>query len=260
MDIFVRHVSEAHRIPVENIVALGYSVGAVIVAAWVHDYAPPIRGMILATPALRVKLYVPFAIPGLRVLQALRGKCFIKSYVKAGMLTHDPEQARLYQEDPLISRNIAVNILLGLHDTLKRLLADAGAFRVPTLILSAGSDWVVRLSAQKRFFQRLGSPVKEMQVYPGFYHAILHEKDRHAPIARAREFIVRAFDRSVAPPLLDADKRGYTKSVYDGLQRPLPIWSPRRLVYAVTRFFMKTFGRLSAGIRLGWRAGFDSGE
>ena len=36
-------------------------------AAWVHDYAPPIRAMILAVPAFRVKLYVPFAIPFLRL-------------------------------------------------------------------------------------------------------------------------------------------------------------------------------------------------
>ena len=40
-------------------VVLAHSVGAVIAAAWVHDYAPPIRGLILAAPAFRVKLYVP---------------------------------------------------------------------------------------------------------------------------------------------------------------------------------------------------------
>src|ERR1700676_4531823 len=84
-DFFVRHVAERYQIPHENMVVLGHSVGAVTVAAWVHDYAPPIRAMILATPALRVKLYMPLAIPGLRLLQRLkRGrKSFIKSYVKA---------------------------------------------------------------------------------------------------------------------------------------------------------------------------------
>ena len=39
------------------------------VAAWVHDYAPPIRAMVLATPAFRVKLYVPLAVPLLRLKQ-----------------------------------------------------------------------------------------------------------------------------------------------------------------------------------------------
>jgi alpha-beta hydrolase superfamily lysophospholipase/SAM-dependent methyltransferase len=259
-DHFVTFVSREYGIPVENMAVLAHSVGAVVVSAWVHDYAPPIRALVLATPAFRVKLYVPFAVPGLRLMQAVRGKCFIKSYVKARMLTHDPEQARLYQEDPLVSRNIAVNILLGLHDTSTRLLADAGAIRTPTLMLAAGSDWVVRRSAQEQFFARLGSGVKEFEVYPGFYHAILHEKDRHAPIARAREFILRAFERPAArPPLLDADRQGYAKAEYDRLRAPLPVWSPRRLGYAATRFLMRTLGRLSEGIRLGWQAGFDSG-
>jgi alpha-beta hydrolase superfamily lysophospholipase len=35
------------------------------VATWAHDYAPGIRCMVLASPAFKVKLYVPFARPGL---------------------------------------------------------------------------------------------------------------------------------------------------------------------------------------------------
>ena len=72
---------------------MAHSVGAVTVAAWVHDYAPPIRGLILAVPAFRVKLYVPFAVPLLRLRQKLFGHGYVKSYVKAKMLTHDAEQA-----------------------------------------------------------------------------------------------------------------------------------------------------------------------
>ena len=55
VDAFVRHVSERHGIALENMIVLAHSVGAVSVAAWVHDYAPPIRAMILATPAFRVR-------------------------------------------------------------------------------------------------------------------------------------------------------------------------------------------------------------
>ena len=63
VDVFARHVSEKFDIPVENMIVLAHSLAAVTVAAWVHDYAPPIRAMILATAAFHVKLYVPFAIP-----------------------------------------------------------------------------------------------------------------------------------------------------------------------------------------------------
>jgi alpha-beta hydrolase superfamily lysophospholipase len=152
VDTFVRFISEEYDIPMENIIVLAHSVGSVLVSAWVHDYAPPIRGMVLGSPALRVKLYVPFAIPLLRILQLIKPKAFIQSYVKAKMLTHDPEQSRRYKNDELITRAIAVNILIDLYDTSTRLLADAGAIHVPTLLLASGSDWVVKLSAEKRFF------------------------------------------------------------------------------------------------------------
>ena len=254
VDTFVRQVSEKYSIPIQNMIVLAHSVGAVTATAWVHDYAPPIRGLILGTPAFRVKLYIPFAVPLLRLKQKLFGPGYVKSYVKAKMLTHDSEQARAYQADEFIFRQIAVNILLDLHDTSTRLLADAGAIHVPTLMLGAGADWVVKLSAQREFFERLSSRVKEMEVFPDMYHAIFHEKERRAVVERIRRFILERFQEPPSTPsLLDSDKAGYTKAEFDQLQ------GPGGISFALTRLSMKTIGRLSKGIQLGWRAGFDSG-
>lgn len=260
-DHFVRYVSQSYGKPVENMVVMAPSVGAVLAATWVHDYAPPIRGMVLAAPAFYVKLYVPFAIPGLRLLQKLKTRAFINSYVKAKMLTHDPEQARQYSEDPLITRAIAVNILLDLHDTSCRIIEDAEAIRVPTLVLSGGADWVVSVGTQEEFFSRLGSRTKKMRVFDGMYHDLLHEKDRQLVLDEAREFITAVFegdDRRA--PLLDADKQGYTKKEYDRLSAPLPSWSPGRIRWACRKTAMETVGRLSNGIRVGLETGFDSGQ
>jgi len=263
VDCFMRHISQTYDKHLENTVVLAQSVGAVTVAAWVHDYAPRVRAMILVAPALEIKLYVPLAIPGLRLLLKMRKnrKTFIKSYVKAGMLTHDRRQARRYEEDSLISREIAANVLVDLHDTAARLIDDAGAIRVPTLLLAAGSDWVVKLGPQQRLFERLGAPIKRMRVFPGMYHDLLHEKDRHLVLDETRQFIREAFDRDAAPPpLLDADRYGHTRNEYDRLVEPLPWRSLRGLSYRVQRLGMQTFGRLSRGVRLGWRTGFDSGQ
>ncbi|HTR41309.1 MAG TPA: bifunctional alpha/beta hydrolase/class I SAM-dependent methyltransferase [Pseudomonadales bacterium] len=255
MEAFVRHVSVQYGIPVENMVVLAHSVGAVTAVAWVHDFAPPIRGLILGVPAFRVKLYVPLAVPLLRLKQKLFGHGYVKSYVKAKMLTHDAEQAAAYQADPMIFRQIAVNILLDLHDTSTRLIADAGAIHVPTLMFVAGSDWVVKTEAQQKFFDGLSSPVKRIETLPGFYHAIFHEKDRALLISKTREFILECFSRPPqAPSLLDADKRGFTKDEYDRLCQP---GNP---VFNLVRFGLKTLGRMSHGIQLGWEAGFDSGR
>ncbi|MFL5242966.1 MAG: bifunctional alpha/beta hydrolase/class I SAM-dependent methyltransferase [Gemmataceae bacterium] len=253
-DIFIHHLSETYGISLEDMIVLGHSVGAVIAAAWVHDYAPPVRGMILATPAFRVRLYVPFAVPLLRLRQRLFGPGYVKSYVKASMLTHDSEQAQLYKSDHLIFRQIAVNVLLDLHDASKRLLADTAAIKVPAMVLAASSDWVVKQSAQKEFFDNLSSPGKSMEVLPGFHHAIFHEKNRARVVDKVRAFLVERFREPVVKTsLVDADKCGYTKAEYERL-RGRGSW-----VYAIPRLVLKTVGRLSNGIRLGWRTGFDSG-
>jgi alpha-beta hydrolase superfamily lysophospholipase len=264
VDHFVRTIAAQHHIPLANVIVLGHSVGAVAVATWVHDYAPPIRAMILVTPALRVKLYVPFAIPGLRLLQKVRGegKSFVKSYVRSTMLTHDREQARRYDEDPLIARAIAVNILLDLYDTSTRLMDDAGAMRTPTLLLAAGrSDWVVSLPAQQRLFDGLGSANKRMRVFDGLHHDIMHEADRGPVLDEIRDFVTKQFaEPAPVKPLLDADQRGFTKDEYDRLRSPLPAISPKRWAFALQRSMLRTAGRLSRGMALGWDTGFDSGQ
>lgn len=257
VEAFVNHIQQQHQIAREDMIVVAHSVGAVIVAAWIHDFAPAIRGMVLATPAFRVKLYVPFAVPLLRLKQTLFGPGYVKSYVKSRMLTHDEQQAKLYGEDDRIFRQIAVNILLDLHDTGERLAADAGAIRVPTLLFSAGDDWVVDNSIQEEFMQHLGSTDKALHLLPGFHHAIFHEKDRRLVVDHIRTFVTRLFAVPPVhlPSLLDADKAGYTKSEYDSLQS-----EPNSAASVARRGVFATVGRLSHGIDLGLRTGFDSGE
>jgi alpha-beta hydrolase superfamily lysophospholipase/SAM-dependent methyltransferase len=257
VDMFVRHIARTHGIAVEDMIVVAHSVGAVVAGAWVHDFAPPIRGLVLATPAFRVRLYVPLAIPALRLRQQLLGPGYVKSYVKAKMLTHDARQARLYAEDPKIFPQIAVNLLLDLYDTGTRLVADSGAIRVPVLMLAAGADWVVEREPQRAFFDGLSSTDKTFRVLPGFHHAIFHEKERGLVVDQVRDFVTRLFATSPAatPSLLDADRAGYTKTEHFEM-----LQAPHTLSSKVQRFVFGTVGRLSEGIALGWRSGFDSGE
>ena len=257
---FIRHISQTYGKRLEDMVILGHSVGAVTAAAWVHDYAPPVRAMVLVTPALRVKLYVPFARAWLRLMRSIlrRKPMFVSSYVKGRLLTHEAEQARRYDEDPLISRVIAVNVLLGLQDTATRLITDAGVIQTPALVLAGGADWVVNLSAEREFYDRLGSENKRMRVFSGMYHDILHEKDRQLVLDEISSFVCETFEREEVRGR--ADESAYTRDEYQRLRVPMTGFSPRSLWFAAQRSFLKTVGKLSAGIRLGWRTGFDSGS
>ncbi len=258
---FADHIAATYGIAIENMAVIAQSVGAVLAAVWAHDYAPKIRCMVLASPAFKVKLYVPFARAGLKMQQRWRGQFFVNSYVKPQFLTHDPERIASYRTDPLISRPIAVNILLGLYEASERVVADARAITVPTQLLISGSDWVVHHGPQHRFYERLGTPVKERHVLPGFLHDTLGELGRSVAVGRARKFILERFDEPLnRPSLLEADRMSFTRDELDALASPLPLLSPRGLYWALMRLNMKIGGMLSEGIALGHRTGFDSGS
>jgi alpha-beta hydrolase superfamily lysophospholipase len=258
---FIEHIVATYGIQTEDIAVVAQSVGAVLVAAWVHDYAPDIRCMVLASPAFKVKLYVPFARTGLKILHTLRGNFFVNSYVKSRFLTHDPERITSFDADPLIARPIAVNILLALYETAERVVADARAITIPTQLLISGADFVVHHGPQHRFFERLGTPIKERHVFPGFFHDTFGEKDRAGAVEKARCFIEARFAEPLnRPSLLEADRMGFTRDEADALTSPLPALSPRGLLWAATRMNLKVGGLLSDGIRLGHRTGFDSGS
>jgi alpha-beta hydrolase superfamily lysophospholipase len=258
---FVQHIAAEYGIPVESMAVVAQSVGAVLVAIWAHDYAPKIRCMVLASPAFKVKLYVPFARTGLTLKYKLSKHFFVNSYVKPQFLTHDPERIASYRSDPLITRPIAVNILLGLYKASERVVADARAITVPTQLLISGADWVVHHGPQHRFYESLGTPIKERHVFPGFYHDTFGELGRAVAVGRARQFILDRFAEPPArPSLLEADRSGYTRDEADRLASPLPPLSPRGLYWASMRLNMRIGGLLSEGIALGHRTGFDSGS
>jgi alpha-beta hydrolase superfamily lysophospholipase/SAM-dependent methyltransferase len=258
LDEFVRHIQAELGIAIENMAVIAQSVGAVIAAAWVHDYAPPIRCLILAAPAFHVKLYVPFARLGLGVWHGMVGDFYVQSYVKGSALTHDAERRVSYHTDPLVKLRISARVLLGLYQMAGRLVDDAAAIRVPTQVLLAGSDWVIRNGPPKTFFERLNTTEKEIHTFAGFFHDLLGEKDRHLPVAKMRGFLGRQF--AARTSLQDADLEGFTRREYEALREPLSMWSFKGLSFALTRLFMRTGGRLSDGIRLGGDVGFDSGS
>lgn len=261
LDSFIAHIGAEHGIAVEDIVVIAQSVGAVVAATWVHDYAPRLRALVLASPAFKVKLYVPFARPGLALMQKLRGNFFVNSYVKPQWLTHDPARVDSYRNDPLVTRPISVRVLLGLYAAADRVVADAQAISVPLQLLVSGADFVVHRGPQDRFYERLSSPVKQRLYLPGFFHDTLGERDRAPALAAIRSFIQARF----AEPLRTLSRRDAHRHGPSFDEAEILAWPPQRnsladLRWRAVRAGLRLGGRLSEGIALGLATGFDSGS
>ncbi|MEN8624431.1 alpha/beta fold hydrolase [Psychrobacter proteolyticus] len=253
---FVQLVIGQTGIAIEDTLIVASSIGAVLAAAWVHDYAPNIRGMILGTPALSIRLYLPFAIPSLKVARTLGLMSRVSSYVKAQVLTHDKDAQQAYNADPLISNSISTDLLIDTHATGQRLLDDAGAITVPTFVLCAGKDYVVDKQAERTFYEAINTPMKRWQLYPDSYHAIFHETNKADVFADCIEFAEEIFSTPVqAPDLSTAHLNSASKDKVDRLA--IKPFNPN---FAITRFAMQKFGHVSDAIATGLEHGFDSGH
>ncbi len=251
---FSRHLTATHGVRMSDTAVIASSLGAVVATAWVHDYAPPVRALVLAAAAFEVKLYVPLAIPFLRLKEKALPGGKVKSFVKSSMITAVPAEQSAYDRDPLIFKEIAVNLLLDLHDAGRRLVDDAGAITTPTLLLVAGRDWVVRQTPQFEFFRRLGSSVKQLEFYEAGRHALFHDVAAADITLRIRAFLKNCFADQPPTQSNRADLGGASRVEYDLLR------TPSSLLWKAMRQWVRLGGLFSSGIRLGLKTGFDSGQ
>jgi alpha-beta hydrolase superfamily lysophospholipase/SAM-dependent methyltransferase len=258
---FVGHICATYDIAIENIMIIANSVGAVIAATWLHDYAPRIRGVIMAAAAFDINLYVPLAKAGLRFATCFKPDLFVSSYIRSSMLTHSKAQALAYDQDPLIAKSISARVLLGLADTARRVVADAAAIDVPVLMFVAGKDFVVKESPQRRFFENLPSPLKRYVKLEKSFHAIFYEEDTEHVFRDARQFIQDCF---ACPSLAlahyhHADTQSASAQKYTAQQDGKFGGALEHIFYRFQRHMLCALGPLSEGMRIGLQQGFDSG-
>ncbi len=260
LDTFFHHLQKAHGLTPERTVVVAHSVGGVVAAAWVHDFAPRIAGLVLATPALEVNLIVPGALTSIRVMQKLKPDATIKSYVRGSWLTRDLSAAAAYDADKLISKDISAKILADLFDTAQRVISDAEVMDRPLLLFSAGADKVVKREAIDALYTNYGCEQKTHLTLKGARHAIFHDLCRDEVCGVIKRFAERCI-ANFTPPRLEVDlTHPATNAEFASLKKPLPSPSLRGLSFIVQRAALGTTGRLSQGIRIGHATGFDSGE
>ena len=256
LNSFVKHIKSEYQIKEEDIFIIANSIGGVILSAYVHDFAPNIAGIALLAPAFEIKLYIPFAKQLVTLLTKIKKDAKVMSYVKAKVLTHDIEEQNKYNSDKLINKEINAKLLIDLADMGKRLVEDSMAIELPTIIFSAEKDYVVKNSAQKKFFLNLSSKKRKFIELENFYHGIIFEKERQKVYKMLDDFIQDVFKNQNTT--LDLSPREFSRKEYERIAlKEYPL--TEKIFYSIQKFSMKTFGFLSKGISLGLKYGFDSG-
>lgn len=253
LDAFSKFLLSQYKVNITDIFVVANSIGGVVASAWAHDFAPRIAGMALLAPAFKINLIVPLANEMITLGTKLKKGLIIKSYVKSKMLTHDPEQQKAYDTDPLISRSIDAELLIDLAKAGKRLVEDAEAVDTPTLILAAEKDHVVFNKEQKIFHDKLDTDLKKYEVLPGFFHGILFDTGKEKVYDKIGEFAEKCFSRTPKQPTLSPDR--FSVKEYEDLQNNVG----NNLNFKLQKFSLGKIGKLSHGMAIGLKYGFDSG-
>lgn len=174
--------------PGEPLVLLGHSLGGLVAARFVSLHLRPVDALVLSSPALDTGLSgiqklllatLPRLAPNLRVGNGLD--------VQA--LSHDPAVVAAYQADPLCHDRISARLGRFIAEAGPATLARAPHWSVPTLLLWAGADRLVRPAGSAAFAAAAPSAVVQSQCFAGLYHELFNERDAAPVFAVLRQWL-----------------------------------------------------------------------
>ncbi|PIR21090.1 MAG: lysophospholipase [Deltaproteobacteria bacterium CG11_big_fil_rev_8_21_14_0_20_47_16] len=182
LSLFIQATKD--RFPNLPFFLLGHSFGGQVALNFVVRYAKGLRGVILSSPNIQLKL----PVPGWKKKVANWAKNSMKHVklshaIDAKMLTHDDAVADAYNHDPLVFSFVTAGLGAIVMQNLEIMMALASRVHLPALFLHAGQDEVCDPAGTKAFYQRVPIAKKRFIRYDDMRHEILNEVDRNRVFA-----------------------------------------------------------------------------
>jgi alpha-beta hydrolase superfamily lysophospholipase len=178
LDDYLQQIAELH--PTSKLFLVGHSMGGVISTAYLLEHQEKLAGCILSGAALATGDAVgPIQRLLLRVLSILLPKLPILK-LEANDVCHDPKVVKAYRNDPRVfTGKIRVRLIAELLRTADRVLKNAASISLPMLILHGGDDRMASPAGSEKLYAGISSVDKSLKIYPGLYHEIFFEPEKH---------------------------------------------------------------------------------
>jgi alpha-beta hydrolase superfamily lysophospholipase len=158
---------------------VGHSLGGLVSLRYAIESPEGLAGVVASSPYLGNKVPVsPGKLWAAKVLSRVAPAMAMEAAVDPALLSHDPEVARAYAQDPLVGKRFTVRWSTETLAAQAETVARAGELRIPCLLLQAGDDQIADPTVSRAFFDRLTTPDREWREYEGFYHEIFNEPGR----------------------------------------------------------------------------------
>ncbi|MFL6659555.1 MAG: alpha/beta hydrolase [Massilia sp.] len=169
---------------------LGHSMGGLFAAHVALSGRAALRGLILSSPALAVKLSRPQQWL-LGLMRKIAPGMGLPNGLDPQYLSHDPAVVAAYRADPLVHNKISARLLSGMLASIDYCHTHAATLSMPALLLVAGEDHLVDASGSQRWHAALPSGRAEMHVYDGLYHEIFNEPGSERPLVDLCDWLDR---------------------------------------------------------------------
>jgi len=175
---------------------LGHSMGGLIAARFVAEglQAAPapwhreVDGLVLSSPALRIGMN-GFQKLLLATLGPLAPNLAVANGLEPSWVSRDPAVVAAYVADPLVHDRITPRLTRFIVDGGEFVRGVAPRWRVPTLLMWAGSDRCVAPSGSAEFAAAAPKAVLQAQVFEPLYHEIFNEPEQAQVFTRLQAWL-----------------------------------------------------------------------
>ncbi|WP_246542386.1 alpha/beta hydrolase [Collimonas antrihumi] len=166
----------------------GHSMGGSFAARFAVAGMSPLRGLILSSPGLALRLS-RIQLGLLKMMSVLAPGLAVPNGLDVNHLSHDPAVARAYSGDPLVHNKISARLLNSMLLSGKFALGQAHTLAIPTLLVIAGADLIIDPDGSRRFYAALPPAIATLRDYDGMYHEIFNEIGAERVFADVRRWL-----------------------------------------------------------------------
>lgn len=174
--IFVQLVKEAQ--PGKEIFLVGHSLGGLIALIYGLEYPSTLKGVIVSSPGLAIKVKVPFIkeVMG-KLLSTVIPRLAMSNGIPPEHICRDETVVEKYKADALVHDRVTTRWFTEFIAAQAYAIENAKNFSLPVLLMLAGNDELSDPEGSKLFYHNLSIEDRELKIYDGLYHELFNEME-----------------------------------------------------------------------------------